>query len=507
MSLYGIPTLQRKSKPKKVMSEYARGGKVGLKCKFNSNGQIFCNKRNPDQRPNTSWIDILKGKTKQQMIDELTTKNIKNREELENMTAGEIRKLYEKPMDTPALRDAYKRESQKKKKAEAQKALERTGKVALDVRKKRAEKFNKKAQENKKAEAQKSLERTGKASLYETKNTEIKQKASQITGFDEWIKKRKKEGKVKGIQGTLKERFKKLKEHVKSQKKKKEEAKAPTPKAPTPKASTPKASTSLKLPNHLRELYVKHTISSMDGVYMWFKPKGKLNIQKSGMIWTDEKMDKLREELEEVSRKRGNDAKAFNLKSGMVKIHFDDVLAKDMKNIDNIFESPKARTPKVPTRVRKRQFSNRRNKKEMEETERMMMEDKDTNKISVKKSVKKPMKNKQKTGFNNAKEFLWMKYVLDNEADDYYSQYISENLRSKKERELWYENASLEEFSNKRANQLINGLKKFVEAEVKKEYDKLTGKSDKEIRKILMMKFIGEEIDDDELKDIAMDYY
>jgi len=185
MSLYGIPTLQRKSKPKKVMSEFARGGKVGLKCKINSNGNIFCNKRNPDQRPNTSYVETLKGKTKKQMIDKLVNKNIKNREELENMTAGEIRKLYEKPMDTPALRDAYKREAQKKKKAEAQKGLEKTGKVALYARKKRAEKFHKKAQENKKSEASpKAAKPKGGERTYKTYHYDITLKVGQLYKYE-----------------------------------------------------------------------------------------------------------------------------------------------------------------------------------------------------------------------------------------------------------------------------------------------------------------------------------
>ncbi len=171
-------------------------------------------------------------------------------------------------------------------------------------------------------------------------------------------------------------------------------------------------------------------------------------------------------------------------------------------------ERAKKKPVKKPEKQpRKRTFAKRRNKKEMAEARRMMMEDKNVNKIPVKKPAKKPVKKTPKTPFNKAKEFLWMRHILDSEAEDYYTQYISENLRSKKERELWDENVSLEGFSSKRVNQLRNGLKKFVEAEVKKEYDKLTGKSDKEIRKILMMKFMGEEIDDDELKDMDLSYY
>jgi hypothetical protein len=206
--------------------------------------------------------------------------------------------------------------------------------------------------------------------------------------------------------------------------------------------------------------------------------------------------------LTAVKKKAKEDSKAKKKQLDKMKADAKKKLQQRLKERAKAKKKPVKKPVKKPEKKpRKRVFAKRRNKKEMEETRRMMMEDKNVNKIPVKKPAKKPVKKKPKTPFNKAKEFLWMRVILDSEAEDIYTEYIWDNLRSKKEREAWEEDGTLDEFSDKRVNQLRNGLKKFVEAKAKKEYDKLTGKSDKEIRKILMMKFMGEEMDDDELKE------
>lgn len=166
---------------------------------------------------------------------------------------------------------------------------------------------------------------------------------------------------------------------------------------------------------------------------------------------------------------------------------------------------------KPAQKQRKRVFAKRRNKKEMAEARAMGMEDKDAFKMKEpeRKPAKKPApaSSSSKTPFSKAKEFLWLKHILDAEADENYSEYIPSHLRGKKEKEDWEDTQSLIYFSDKRSTQLINGLLKFTEAKVKKEYDKLTGKSDKEIRRILMEEYLGEQMDDDEMKDLHLNYY
>jgi len=209
-----------------------------------------------------------------------------------------------------------------------------------------------------------------------------------------------------------------------------------------------------------------------------------------------------------TTEKPRSDLTAGELRDQLVKNGY------SQSKIQNMRKAELEKLPKKPApaqKQRKRVFAKRRNKKEMAEARAMGMEDKDAFKMKEpeRKPAKKPApaSSSAKTPFSKAKEFLWMKHILDAEADENYSEYISSHLRGKKEKEEWEDTQSLYYFSDKRSTQLINGLLKFTEAEVKKEYDKLTGKSDKEIRRILMDEYLGEQMDDDEIKDLHLNYY
>jgi hypothetical protein len=170
------------------------------------------------------------------------------------------------------------------------------------------------------------------------------------------------------------------------------------------------------------------------------------------------------------------------------------------------FTIPKKKVKKKK-QPRKKGFAKRRTKKEMEEARRMMMEDKNVNKIPVKKPAKKPVKKKAKTPFKKAMEFLWMKHLLDGLIDNEIYGWVDE-YGTKKDKENWEEgDSTFNDFSRKRRNLIINKVKKPKMKKLKDEYDKLIreGKTDTQIRKKLQMKFLGEELDDEEV-DVYMSW-
>jgi len=82
----------------------------------------------------------------------------------------------------------------------------------------------------------------------------------------------------------------------------------------------------LQLPKSVGKVFVRYKMSSFGGVYMWFKPKGKVKTKEH-----NEKCEKLVKKIERAVKKQGREMIASCMMSGMVKVHFDNVNEEDMK--------------------------------------------------------------------------------------------------------------------------------------------------------------------------------